>query len=78
MAVDSGSFLSGAAVIWLIAFQSELRNQLPPPYIISHAPQAPYMGAGQWTAKGGGYKAIHEAVGDGIDFYNVRVPSGLS
>lgn len=54
-----------------IAFQTVLRQELPAPYIISHAPQAPYFtSTGQYS--GGGYTKIHQAVGDGIDFYNVR------
>jgi len=52
-----------------LAFQKELRKQLPQPYIISHAPQAPWFtSASKW---GGGYTRIHQECGDGIDFYNV-------
>ena len=53
-----------------LAFQTVLRQELPTPYIISHAPQAPWFtSTGQYT--GGGYTKVHQAVGDGIDFYNV-------
>ncbi|VDC07602.1 unnamed protein product [Peniophora sp. CBMAI 1063] len=59
-----------AAVDWLIAFTKELRAQLPSgDYIITHAPVAPWFEKGY---SGGGYLAIHEAVGDLIDWYNVQ------
>ncbi|ORY50409.1 glycoside hydrolase [Rhizoclosmatium globosum] len=56
---------------WLITYTRVLRQRLPSPqYIVSHAPQAPYFFAGVYS--GGGYLAIHQAVGDLIDFYNVQ------
>jgi len=68
---DNAAFNGGYAEAWLITFQNELRNQLPSPYIISHAPQAPWFTTnGQYS--GGGYLKIHEQVGSGIDFYNVQ------
>ena len=69
---DSGAFIAGTAEPWLITFTQELRNQLPSPYLISHAPQPPYMVQGQFTSKGGGYNKINQEVGDLIDFYNVQ------
>lgn len=68
---DSNAFNTGVAEAWLITFQTVLRQHLPTPYIISHAPQAPWFtSTGQYT--GGGYTKVHAAVGDGIDFYNVQ------
>ncbi|KZV73519.1 carbohydrate-binding module family 5 protein [Peniophora sp. CONT] len=59
-----------AAVDWLIAFTKELRVKLPVgDYILTHAPVAPWFEKGY---SGGGYLAIHEAVGDLIDWYNVQ------
>lgn len=54
---------------WLITFQTELRKQLPSPYIISHAPVAPWFTSGN-NYPSGAYVAVHKAVGDGIDWYN--------
>jgi chitinase len=56
-------------------FQKQLRAALPKPYLISHAPIAPWFSG---TQAGGGYKAIHKAVGDGIDFYNVQFYNQLT
>ncbi len=68
---DNAAFNTGVAEAWLITFQRELRQQLPAPYIISHAPQAPWFTtSGQYT--GGGYLAIDAAAGSGIDFYNIQ------
>lgn len=53
-------------------FHTELRKQLPSPYIISHAPQAPWFSPGFGTSGVGCYVDIHKAVGASIDFYNVR------
>lgn len=52
------------------AFQTELRRLLPPPYLITHAPVAPWFGGSMWPA--GAYKGIHQAVGSGIDWYNIQ------
>ncbi|KAJ9104118.1 hypothetical protein QFC19_004102 [Naganishia cerealis] len=68
---DANAFNTGVAEAWLITFQTVLRQQLPMPYIISHAPQAPWFtSTGQYT--GGGYTKVHAAVGNGIDFYNIQ------
>lgn len=40
---DYPAFQSGAAEPWLISFTKQLRNNLPSPYIISHAPVAPWF-----------------------------------
>lgn len=71
-----------------LAFQTELRRQLPKPYIISHGEftltlvslvgRADDASAPQPLyfleswAPKGGYKTVHAAVGSGIDFYNVQ------
>jgi hypothetical protein len=54
------------------AFQTELRELLPEPYIISHAPVAPWFTSANDYASGA-YVKIHQDVGDGIDFYNIQV-----
>ena len=60
-----------SAEAWLITFQTELRNQLGSGYLISHAPVAPWFTSAPDYANGA-YVAIHKAVGDTIDFYNVQ------
>ena len=59
------------AETWIIAFQTQLRKQLPSPYLITHAPVAPWFTSAPDYASGA-YYAIHQAVGSGIDFYNVQ------
>ena len=71
------------AVDWLISFTTELRAQLPAgDYIITHARKSAFWEAmrsgvechtavAPWFEKGysgGGYLAVHEAVGDLIDW----------
>lgn len=68
---DMTAMNSNQAEAWLITFQAELRRQLPSPYIISHAPVAPWFtSASDYSS--GAYVSIHQAVGDTIDFYNVQ------
>jgi len=56
---------------WLITFTQALRKQLPQgQYLLTHAPLAPWFQPGHWG--GGGYLAVHKAVGDLIDWYNVQ------
>lgn len=62
---------SAQAVAWIVEFQKELRNLLPLPYIISHAPVAPWFTSANDYADGS-YVSIHQQVGDTIDFYNVQ------
>lgn len=60
---------AGTGEAWLIACTNQLRKQLPSPYIISHAPQAPYfMGPPRYP--GGGYQKVDKETD--IDFYNVQ------
>lgn len=54
-----------------LAFQKELRRLLPKPYLISHAPVAPWFTSSS-AYRSGAYVAIHQSVGDGIDFYNMQ------
>lgn len=56
---------------WLVAFQRELRRLLPRPYIITHAPLAPWFTSAA-VYKSGAYVAVNQLVGDTIDFYNVQ------
>jgi chitinase len=69
---DSPAFEKGdgSGEDWLITLTKRLRYLLPDS-IITHAPQAPYFVGTKHYPKGG-YIAVHEAVGDLIDFYNVQ------
>jgi len=70
---DSAYFNSGTGEgeQWLISLTTTLRDNLPAPYIITHAPQAPYfMGTSQYKA--GGYLTVHKEVGQYINWYNVQ------
>ncbi|ORY50408.1 glycoside hydrolase [Rhizoclosmatium globosum] len=68
---DSDAFNAGTAEQWLITYTKTLRLRLPASrYTISHAPQAPYFFPNSYP--GGGYLAVHKAVGGMIDFYNVQ------
>ncbi|KAI0083913.1 glycoside hydrolase family 18 protein [Irpex rosettiformis] len=67
-AFDAGD---GSAENWLISFTTQLRSQLPAgQYILTHAPVAPWFSPNTWG--GGGYLAVHNAVGSLIDWYNVQ------
>ncbi|PFH51774.1 glycoside hydrolase family 18 protein [Amanita thiersii Skay4041] len=70
---DFGAFNAGNgnAEVWLISFTQALRAQLPQgQYILTHAPVAPWFTPNRWG--GGGYLAVHNAVGSLIDWYNVQ------
>ncbi|MBQ4851953.1 glycosyl hydrolase family 18 protein [Pseudoalteromonas sp. MMG012] len=55
---------------FLISLTQELRKRLPSPdYIISHAPQPPYLEQGGYMA---GYVEVVEQVGQEIDWLNVQ------
>lgn len=56
----------------MIIFTQTLRDNLDPDLIITHAPQSPYFTYNTLTYNYGAYLAVHEAVGDIIDFYNVQ------
>ena len=68
---DNGAMEAGTGEPWLIACTQKLRELLPTPYIISHAPQAPYfMGTSKYP--NGGYLKVNQEVGNLIDFYNIQ------
>jgi len=67
-----GAMNNNNAEAWLIPFQKELRSLLPSPYLITHAPVAPWFTSAP-DYESGAYVKIHQEVGDGIDFYNVQV-----
>ncbi|OXC68759.1 hypothetical protein AYX13_02685 [Cryptococcus neoformans] len=68
---DMSAMNSARAVSWIVELQVELRNLLPSPYIISHAPVAPWFTSAN-DYSDGSYVAIHQQVGDTIDFYSVQ------
>jgi len=68
-------FQSGTAESWLCTLTNCLREKLGWSKIISHAPQAPYMGASYGSSAhypNGGYLKVHQLCGSKIDFYNVQ------
>ncbi|GHJ90277.1 hypothetical protein NliqN6_6679 [Naganishia liquefaciens] len=68
--VDFEDQMTAASIAWVIELQTALRTALPSPYLISHAPQAPWFDTtDRWA---GGYRTVHEKVGTGIDFYNIQ------
>jgi chitinase len=68
---DSGSFnANGDGEAWLIECTRTIRDILPSgEYLLTHAPQAPYFDG---LYPHGGYLAVHGAVGDLIDWYNIQ------
>eukprot|EP01083_Nonionella_stella_P057985 151991_1 len=59
--------------IWLNTLTTELRANLNPNQLLTHAPQAPYfMGSTLNQYPDGGYLTVHATVGDDIDWYNVQ------
>lgn len=68
---DMSAMNSAQAVSWIVELQMELRNLLPSPYIISHAPVAPWFTSAN-DYSDGSYVSIHQQVGDSIDFYSVQ------
>ncbi|CAD6569884.1 MAG: hypothetical protein TREMPRED_005496 [Tremellales sp. Tagirdzhanova-0007] len=68
---DMTAMNNDQAESWLITFQTVLREQLPSPYIISHAPVAPWFTSANDYASGA-YVKVHQAVGHTIDFYNIQ------
>ncbi|KAM0750798.1 glycoside hydrolase [Meredithblackwellia eburnea MCA 4105] len=69
---DFSAMSAGTAEQWLITFTTQLRSQLPSPYIISHAPVAPWFTDSTSLYPGGGYLKVNSAVGDKIDLYNTQ------
>ncbi|KAM0752714.1 glycoside hydrolase [Meredithblackwellia eburnea MCA 4105] len=70
---DMDAVAAGKSEDWLITLTKELRAKLPKPYIISHAPLAPWFSTATSISPGGGYMKIHKSVGSLIDFYNVQL-----
>ncbi|MDW7548275.1 hypothetical protein HUZ36_06235 [Pseudoalteromonas sp. McH1-7] len=70
---DSAAFIGKAGydgAQFLIALTQELRRQLPSPdFLITHAPQPPYLEQGGAMA---GYIEVAEQVGQDIDWLNVQ------
>eukprot|EP01117_Protostelium_nocturnum_P002103 TRINITY_DN12745_c0_g1_i1.p1 TRINITY_DN12745_c0_g1~~TRINITY_DN12745_c0_g1_i1.p1 ORF type:complete len:370 (+),score=136.48 TRINITY_DN12745_c0_g1_i1:35-1144(+) len=72
---DSAAFSpsqAGKGEEWLIKLTQTLRSRLPKPYIISHAPQAPYFVNNPKQYPKGAYLTVHKRVGNLIDYYNVQ------
>lgn len=67
---DFDAMDAGTGEQWVINLTKELRAKLPSPYIISHAPIAPWFAAS--GTPGGAYATIHQSVGSLIDFYNIQ------
>jgi hypothetical protein len=62
----------GSAENWIIEFNNALRSELPQgQYILTHAPQAPWMGTNSMWASGA-YITVNKQVGSSIDWYNVQ------
>jgi len=68
---DNSAMDAGKGEAWLISCTTKLRQLLPRPFIISHAPQAPYF-MGRPHYPGGGYLTVDAAVGSMIDYYNIQ------
>lgn len=68
---DMTAMNNDQAESWLVSFQAELRRQLPAPYLISHAPVAPWFTSAN-AYPSGAYVKVHQETGTGIDFYNIQ------
>lgn len=66
---DNAAMEAGLGEQWLITFTKKLREMIPN-HIITHAPQGPYFKDDHYVNRA--YVAIHESVGNLIDFYNVQ------
>jgi len=63
---DSESFnAAGDGENFLITLTKTLREELPAPYVISHAPQSPYFTTAGWYPQGA-YNKVHAEVGSMI------------
>ena len=67
--MDQQAFQKGIAEEWLVKFTTKLRGELPTK-IISHSPYAHFFDESRF--QNGGYVKVNQAVGNLIDFYNVR------
>ncbi|TYJ54692.1 hypothetical protein B9479_004631 [Cryptococcus floricola] len=68
---DMSAMNSAQGAAWIVTLQTELRSLLPSPYIISHAPVAPWFTSAS-DYSDGAYVTVHQSVGDTIDFYSVQ------
>ncbi|PRP89490.1 hypothetical protein PROFUN_01353 [Planoprotostelium fungivorum] len=63
---------AGKGEAWLVSLTRTLRQLLPRPYLISHAPQAPYFINSTAQYPKGAYLTVDREAGEDIDFYNVQ------
>jgi chitinase len=68
---DNSAMELGTGEQWLVDITVALRAKLPSPYLITHAPQAPYF-TGTSKYKNGGYLTVHQKAGSLIDFYAIQ------
>uniref|UniRef100_A0A6B2LFD3 GH18 domain-containing protein n=1 Tax=Arcella intermedia TaxID=1963864 RepID=A0A6B2LFD3_9EUKA len=68
---DNGAMNQGKGEKWICDCTQRLRQLLPAPYIITHAPQGPYF-MGPPSYPSGGYTAVEKTCGSGIDWYNIQ------
>lgn len=66
---DTYTFERGTAESWLIDFSTTLKDLLIDKTIV-HTVDSKYFASN--TYPNGGYMKIHEEIGDGIAFYNVK------
>ncbi|WP_028888888.1 glycoside hydrolase family 18 protein [Tenacibaculum ovolyticum] len=75
---DTGSFMGTAdydGVNFLVQLTQALRSELPSPqYLITHAPQPPYLEAGSGID---GYVKVMQQIGSAIDWLNVQFYNNL-
>ncbi|KAJ7137621.1 glycoside hydrolase family 18 protein, partial [Mycena crocata] len=69
---DFDAMSAGNAEDWVIEFTSQLRTELGNNSIITHARKNPLRTLDSGMPNGG-YRKVHQAVGDQIDWYNVQV-----
>ncbi|KAJ7168017.1 glycoside hydrolase family 18 protein [Mycena filopes] len=66
---DFDAMDAGKAEQWVIDFTTQLHSELGDNYLITHAPIAAWFAP---NMPNGGYRAIHQAVGTMINWYNVQ------
>ena len=67
---NSAPFRDGSLISWAVDATRAAREILGPNRIISHAPQAPYLG--DWAGAQKGYVEIMRQAGAAIDFLNIQ------
>jgi len=67
---NSAPFRDGSLISWAVDATRAARDILGPNRIISHAPQAPYLG--DWAGAQKGYVEIMRQTGAAIDFLNIQ------